>query len=191
MKTKILLPFVFAAALAVTGARAGAADDPSAAPAATPAPADTEATTPAPAVSMPTPNQILYVPRLPSAQELANAAAAQKVGIEQMLQTSAQITVVYKYANGQTNVVAYQLLPTANVAQPTPAPKVVYRTAPPRVVYYSDPYWAPSYAYYPDYYWYPPVSLSLGFGYGWGGHFHGGYRGGFHGGHGGHHGWHH
>lgn len=142
----------------------------------------------------PAPNQTIYVPRLPSAQELSNAAAQQQgVSIDRIEQSDNQTTVVYKFSNGATNTVAYQILPAANanpntvqvapatrVVTTTPPPTVVYRTSP-RVVYYSDPYYYP-YSYYPGYYW-PPVSLSLGLGYVWHG---GGYRGGYH--HGG--GWH-
>jgi hypothetical protein len=160
------------------------------------------AATPAPA-----PNQTIYVPRLPSAQELSDAAGTQQgVAIDRIEQTDSKVTVVYKFSNGQTNTVAYQVLPTANavpangapatagqtttrVVTTTPPPTIVYRTAP-RVVYYDDPYYP--YSYYPGYYW-PPVSLSLGLGYVWHGghHYHGhggwhhggGHRGGWHGGH--------
>lgn len=135
------------------------------------APAPAAAAAPAPA-----PNQVIYLPRLPSAAELTNTAAAQGLAIEQISETGAQVVVVYKYGNGQTNTVAYQLLPTSTapvatttttVVTPAPAPTVVYQTAP-SVVYYETyrPY------YYPRYYA-PPVSLHLGFGYS---HFHGGGR---------------
>jgi len=186
MKTNILTPFVLAAALASgVGAKAAMTDD------------STPASMPAAGAALPAPNQTVYVPRLPSAQELANAAAGQQgVAIDRIEQTASQVTVVYKLPNGQTNAVAYQLLPAAAsaptqtpgaptqtlVTPTTPAPTVVYQTAP-RAVYYSDPspYYYSSDGYYPSYYWYPPVALSLGFGYGY---FHGGFHGGFH--HGGH-----
>ena len=61
---------------------------------------------------------------------------------------------------------------------PTPAPVVVQQA--PSVVYYDA---APVYRYYPSYpsYYYPPVSLSLGFGYGFRGGYGRGYvGGGFH-----------
>jgi len=195
MNTKMLSPFVVAAALVATGARAVAADTVALSP--------TEAASPAqpavaPALALPTPNQIVYVPRLPTAQEITNAAAAQNIAIDQIQQTSTQVIAVYRYGAGQTNVVSYQVLPTATAGVPvttTQAPTVVYQQQPtttvvyqsaPRVVYYSDP------VYYPNYYWWPgPVSVSLGLGYGWGGHWGGGYRGGYHGGyHGGGHGGH-
>lgn len=133
------------------------------------------------AQALPAPNQIIYAPRLPNPSELTSAAAAQGLAVDQISQTANQVTVVYRYSNGQTNTVAYQLLPTATaptttVVAPSPAPTVVYQTTPqviyetsPRVIYYDryDPW--------PNYY-YPPVSLNLGFGYyrGWGGGWHGG-----------------
>jgi len=126
----------------------------------------------------PTPNTIVYIPQLPNPTELANAAAAQGLAIEKIVQTSAQIIVVYKYANGQTNTVAYQLLPAAGAAPTVPAATttavpaamttVVY--AQPAPAYYDDPY------YYP-WSWFTPVAFNVGIGYG----YHGGYgfRGGF------------
>ena len=189
MKTKLFSSAALAAALFVPLAlaqnaqtdQAGSSDD-SAAVAAAPAP-----------------NQTIYVPRLPSAQELSNAAAQQQgMSIDRIEKTDSQVTVVYKFTNGQTNTVAYELLPAANgapvtgpaprVVTTTPPPTIVYRSSP-RVVYYSDPYYSP-YAYYPDYYW-PPFSLSLGLGYVWHGGYHGGWHGDHDGWHGGHHGgWH-
>ena len=158
---------------------------------ATPAPAVPEA---APAVAS-APNQTVYTQRLPSVDELSKAAVAQGVTVERIEQNASQITATYRYANGQTNVVAYLLLPTANstvqvVTPTTPAPTVYtqaptvyYAPAPaPRVVYYDD--YSPRYYYsssYPRYY-YPPVSIGLGFGFRSGGYY-GGYRGGY----GGHH----
>ena len=157
---------------------------PSVAPVAAPSPAAT-------------PNQLVYAARLPSVAELTNAATAQGLSIDRIEQTSAQITVVYRYGNGQTNVVAYLLLPAAGAATspiPTPSapPAVVYQPAPtvvyqpaPRVVYYDGYGYGP--AYYP-YYWYPPVSFSVGLGFNFHDGYHGGYGGGFHGGgHGGYH----
>lgn len=126
------------------------------------------------------PNQVIYSPRLPSADELTKAAAAQGVNVDRITQTASQVTVTYRYSNGQINTVAYQLLPNGTSTAPAatttttvvqqPAPAVVY-APPPRVVYYEEPAYYP----YPRYY-YPPVSLSFGFGYR---HFGGGY-GGFH-----------
>lgn len=172
------LPVLLAATLVTCGLRAQ--DTTNASPT-TPPPAP-QAPTSAPAAApvatapqtAPAPNQIIYAPRLPSASELANVAAAQGLTIDQISQTANQVTAIYRSKDGQTNTVAYQLLPTAGsatatttVVVPNPAPTVVYETAP-RVVYYDsyDPFW-------PRYY-YPPVSLHLGFGYyhGWGGGYH-------------------
>jgi len=143
---------------------------------ANPSSAPTPAPISAPTVAQATPNQTLYVPRLPSAQELTNAAAAQGVTVTKIEQTDSQIVVTYQTANGQTNVVAYLPLPAAAVANANPAviaaerPRVVYAPAP--RVYYD------SFGYYDPWYWYPPVSLSIGLGF----HGHGGYNhGGFHG----------
>jgi hypothetical protein len=187
MQNKLLLA-LSAAALLTCSARA---QDNSIATPTTPAPAVQAAQVPQqpqPAQSVtqaaPTPNQVIYAPRLPSPNELTSAASAQGLTVEQINQTSNQVTVIYRNGSGQTNTVAYQLLPTAGAAPttvvaPTAPPTVIYRTVPTTVYYDTyDPYW-------PRYY-YPPVSLSLGFGFyhGWGG-FHGGYRGGWHGG--GHH----
>jgi hypothetical protein len=135
--------------------------------------------TPAPVLApiynqSPAPNQIVYTPRLPSVAELSNAAAAQGLTVERIEQSATQIVATYKYSNGQTNIVSYQTLPPASGATATTttsASTVVYETSP-RVVYYDsyDPF------YYP--YWYSPVSVRLGFGFGYrGGH---GYHGGGH-----------
>ncbi len=137
--------------------------------------------------------QTVYTPKLPSAQELTDAAAAQGLTVERISQTSLQVIAFYRNAHGQPITVAYQTLPPAGVVHSpapapvvvstapavvsvAPAPTVIYESAP-RVVYYETPRY-----YYPRTY-YPPVSLSFGFGFR-GSHFgHGGhYR------HGGHHG---
>ena len=165
MKTKIITTLVLGAAFLAQGAAAQtgtAISTPS-----TPAPAVQTPASPAP----PAPNQIIYAPRLPSVAELTSAAAAQKLTVQRIEQTSSQVTVVYQSANGQTSTVAYQFLPGTAGAAPGPAeaapPPATYASSP-RVVYYDD-YWP---GYYPTF-WYPPVSLRLGFG------FHGGgFRGG-------------
>lgn len=138
--------------------------------------------------------QTVYTPKLPTAQELTDAAAAQGLTVERISQTELQVIAFYRSASGQPITVAYQTLPPAAVVQaPTPAPApvvvntspavvhtapqttVVYESAP-RVIYYDTPRY---YYHYPRTY-YPPVSLSFGFGY------RGGYYG--HGNHGhGHH----
>jgi hypothetical protein len=141
----------------------------------------------------PTPNQVIYLPQLPSATALANAAAAQGISVEQINQLSTQITVVYKYSNGQTNTVCYQLL-SAAVAAPAIAGLTAVAGPAQTTVIYGTP--APQYYYDPYYYpwpWFAPVAVSLGFGYygGYYGGYHGGYYGGYHGGwghHGGGHG---
>jgi len=196
MKTKLFSLLVVTAGLLALGAQAQVA---------TPS-------TPAPAidvVSTPPANQIVYAPRLPSTTELTNVAAAQGLSIDKIIQTVSQMTVVYRSANGQTNTVAYMLLPVAGstaanqvpapsaapggaimgtttqtvIAVPSPAPQVVYATPAPAPVYYYDPFYYPAYYGYP---WYSPVSVSIGWGFGYyGGHYHGGgdYHGGYHGGH--------
>jgi hypothetical protein len=173
MNTKLVaISLLSTAVLFAAGARAQTIQ------AATSAPA---APSVAPAAAL-APNQTVYGQRLPSVNELANIAAAQGLAVERIEQTASQITVVYKYANGQTNIVAYLLLPGASaapaqVAVPTsPAPTVVYYEPAPRVVYYDA--YAPSYDAYPSY-WYPPVSIGLGFGFRSGGFHGGGFRGGF------------
>lgn len=157
--------------------------------------------TPQPAASQPTassaqtmtpPNRTVYGPRLPSAQELSNEAAAQHLTITQIDETAAQITVTYRDDQSQITTTVYQLLPAANAAvssvpvPTTSAPKVVYVPST-RVVYYDyDPF------YYTPWYSYPRVSLGIGFGLGH--RYHGGFyhRGGFRGSgfHGGYHHWH-
>lgn len=169
MKTKLVVFCLLSAAFLAGSARAQIVQP------ATPAPA-VPAIAPSAAL---VPNQTIYSPRLPGVNEVTAIAAAQGLTVERIEQTSSQITVVYKNANGQTNTVAYLLLPgtavasTQGVAQPTPAPAVVYYEPAPRVVYYDG--YSPGYYYSPSY-WYPPVSIGLGF------DFRGGGRGGFHGG---------
>lgn len=161
-----------------------------AAPAASQSTAATAAISPA--SPMPTPNSIIYIPRLPTPAELSGAAAAQGLTIAKMEQTSDHITVVYQYANGQMNTVSYQLLSSSGA---TPAPVVSAAPAPTAVVpasstvvytapaYYYDPY---DYGYGWGWPWYAPVAVSLGFGYHYG-HFYGGHFGGHFGGSGFHH----
>ena len=154
-------------------------------------PAVTEPAEPAPAIApiqTPAPNQIIYIPQLPSAGALANAAAAQGVAVAQINQTSSQITVVYKYSNGQTNTICYQLL-SAAVAAPAIAGPTTAAVPAQTTVIYGTP--APAYYYDPYYYpwpWFAPVAVSLGFGFHGG--YYGGYYGGYHGGWGGHGGGH-
>lgn len=183
------LPVLVAVTVLTVGARAqnpGVAVPASNAPVVqTPTPAgDMNYEQPAPAPvaaapqTAPVANQTIFAPRLPTPQELTSAAAAQGLTVEQINQGASQIIVVYRHASGQTNTVAYQLLPVAappavvsaapaTVVVQNPAPTVVYQESP-RVIYYDsyDPFW-PRYSRP----YYPPVSLSFGFGYysGWGG----------------------
>jgi len=127
-------------------------------------------------------SQIVYASRLPSANELVDAATAQGLTIDRIDQTSAQVVAVYRYGNGQTNTVAYQLVPPAGtslgravaVVPATQPPTIVYQSAP-QVIYYDS--YRPAYYYRP---WNPPISFQFGVGYGFGrSHGHGGYyRGG-------------
>ena len=174
MKTKIITAFL----LAASGFTPGVFGQMPSTPAPAVVASSTADSASAPSVTA-APNQVVYAPRLPSAQELSNVAAAQGLTVTKIEQTGAQVTATYQTANGQTNVVAYLLLPTASASTAvrvvtTPAPTVVYAPAP-RVVYYDSP------GYYDPWYWYPPVSLSLGFGFrGGGGYYRGGYGHGFH-----------
>jgi len=186
MKTNsILTAIVLTTTLATTAAIAQATS-----------PAAPEA---APAVVVnptPTPNQVIYLPQLPSATALANAAVAQGISVEQINHLSTQITVVYKYSSGQTNTVCYQLLSAAVAAPAIAGPTTVAVPAQTTVIYGTP---APAYQAYPGYYydpyyypwpWFAPVAVSLGFGFHGG--YYGGYSGGYHGGwghHGGGHGW--
>jgi len=151
-----------------------------------------------PAAPTPVPDQVIYIPRLPSPAEVANAAAAQGLAIEKIAQTAAQVTVVYRRADGQTSTVAYQLLPAAGTPATvvTAAPATVV-TAPPATVVYASP--APVYYYDPFYSpwpWFGAISVDLGYNHGFRhyrggrGYNHGGYSrgGGGHRGGGGDHG---
>jgi hypothetical protein len=124
--------------------------------------------------SAPSANEVVYVPQLPSASELTKAASAQGVTVERIDQTSSQITVTYKYSNGQVNTVAYQPLASADsntVPTPTTAAPAVAVAAPATVVYTTPGYYYDPYPYY-GWGWYPPVALRVGVGFG----FHGGGR---------------
>jgi hypothetical protein len=188
MKTNVMLAAaVFATAFFATGAAAQTT-----APTVSQIPPPTAVVSPA--SPMPTPNSIIYIPRLPTPAELSNAAAVQGLSIEKMEQTGDHITVLYRYADGQFNTVAYQLLPTPGAGGPAPAtPAAVVPAATTTVVYP-----APSYYYYDPFYypwpwpWFGPVSFRVGVGYGYG-HFRGGYIGAGHGfrHHGGGHGFRH
>ncbi len=186
MKTKLLT------CLLILGAGVGVTARAQTVQTATPPPGVQAQAQAAPATA---PNQTVYAQRLPSVDELSKVAAAQGLAVERVEQSPTQVTVVYKYANGQTNTVAYLLLPGAGATAPTnnvqvvapttQAPTVYYAPAPapaPTVVYYDDysPRYYSSYAYpYPRYY-YPPVTIGLGFGFRSGGYYHGGFHSGGH-----------
>ncbi len=170
-----LLPVLILAAAAASGLRAQDSG------VATPAPMQAAPAAQDQALqTAPTPNQVIYAPRLPTASEVSAVAAAQGLTIVQISQTSTQVTVITRNSAGLLNTVAYQLLPTSTAPAPTtttvvtpaPAPTVIYETAPQVIYYDSAPY------YYGPRYYSPPVSLSFGFGYS---HFSGGH-GGWHGG---------
>jgi hypothetical protein len=173
MKSKLLL--LLAACGLAAGASAQVTTPSSPAPAVTSEPASSGA-----------PNRIIYSPRLPSPTELSNVAAAQGWSIERIDQTDSQITVIYRYSNGQTSTVSYQLLGSTSTPAATttvvtaPPPTVIYREVSP-YYYYRDPFYAP-WGYY------NPVSISLGFGYYGGRGYYGGHHG-FHGGYRGHRRW--
>jgi hypothetical protein len=161
MKT---IPIFTAVVLTTTLLTAGAIAQTASAP--NPEPAQAVVPT-----QVPTPNQIIYIPQLPSVAALTNAAAAQGVAIQQINQTSAQITVVYKYSDGQTNTICYQLLSAAATAAVPAGVTTVAVPATTTVIYER-----PGYYYDPFYYpwpWFAPVSVRLGFGFHGGGGFHG------------------
>lgn len=159
----------------------------------------------------PAPNEVIYLPQIPTAADLTSGATARGLTVVSIQQTAGEEIATYRLPNGQINIVAYQALPAAGsagttaaqapvaaagqatvVTPSTPAPAVVYEPA------------APDYAYdYPyDYYypwgWYGGPYYGYGYGYGvgigfrggWGfggggfrgGGFHGGFGGGSHGG---------
>jgi hypothetical protein len=159
MKTNpIFSAVVLATALFATGAVAQT-DNQTPVPAAPAAPA-----------MVPTPNEIIYIPRLPDPAELTNAAAAQGITVERIAQTGAQVTVIYRYADGQVHTVAYQLLPAAGSAPAIGSAPATAMTAVPAAtttVVYAAP--TPAYYYYDPFYypwpWYGPVSFRIGLGY--------------------------
>lgn len=129
------------------------------------------------------PTQIVYTPKLPTAAELTNAAAAQGYTVERIVTTANQVVAFYRTSNGQATTVAYQALPpsgTTTTAAPVtaaPAPAVVVTAPPPTVVYETAP--RVVYYDYPYYYgpvWYPSVSVGFGFRSYHGGYFRGGFR---------------
>jgi hypothetical protein len=156
---------------------------------------------PVPAAA-PVPNEVIYLPQLPTAADLiAATGAGHGVTIQKIDQTSTQITVVYRFDSGQTNTVCYNLIAAAGSgttaaaavaavpAPATPAPNVSYGPGGPYYYSYApvDGYY-PAYGYYPA--WYPPVVLGLGFDWGFRGGWGGGWGRGGGWGHGGGGHWH-
>jgi len=188
LKTMKTNPFFTAVVLTTAFLAPGAVAQtctPTTPPAATATVASPTATVASPTATAPSPtpapNAIIYLPQLPTPADLANAAAAQGLAIEKIVQTSAQIIVVYEYANGQTNTVAYQLLPAAGAAPTVPAATTTVVPGATTTVVYAQP--ASAYYYYDPYYypwswpWFAPISLGIGVGYGYHGYgfHHGGY----------------
>ncbi len=182
MKTKLVTLLCLAAGGLLSGASAQSQPGTSTIPDAPTAPAAPLAEA-APTVAADTAantalNQTVYTARLPSVQELTDAAAAKGTRITRVEQSDARIVATYQLANGQTQTVVYQTLPAAGktgsaTLVTTPPPAVVYVPRS-RVVYYDA---SPA---YDPWYWNPPVSLSFGFGFysghRFGGHSFGGYR---------------
>lgn len=88
-------------------------------------------------------DQIVYSPRLPSAQEIAARAAAQGLALQRIEQISTEVTALYRTPTGESIRVCYLPLPAARsssstIATTTP-PLVLRAKRAPRVVYY-DPY---------------------------------------------------
>jgi len=191
MNTNSIIATVAFTTTLLAGGAFAQSTEPTTKPAASPAAPAAAAM--APASPMPTPNSIIYIPRLPTPAELSSAASAQGLAIAKMEVTGDHITVVYQNANGQTNTVSYQLLSSAGMA----AAPAATAAAPTAVVPATTTvvYGQPGYYYDPFYYgwgwpWYGPVAVSLGFSYHYG-HFYGGHWGGHGGGHFGGPGFHH
>lgn len=164
---------------------------------------DTAPVTPAPAAV----DHLIYLAKLPTPAELVKGAEQQHSTIERIDQTSAQITVTYRYSSGRKVTFSYALLsavsadvpvltpapteppPVVTVAPPPAAPTIVYTSPPPEIVYYRRPV-----RYYdPAWDWVAPLAVGVSLGWvwhgghdhyrhGWSGGHHGGWRGGHHGG---------
>jgi hypothetical protein len=149
----------------------------------------TQAVAPAPVMAneaQPRPERIIYSSQLPSAAQLTQAAQAQGLAVATINQTASEITVTYRLQDNSSRTISYQLLPAAEASESTPvvaapvqtqAPVQVVEMEPaPTVVYrYYDPY------YYDPFYWSrAPISVNLGFGWGYRGGYYGGHRWGHH-----------
>jgi len=97
--------------------------------------------------------QVVYLPQLPTADQLTQSASTEGRTIARIDQTGNQVTVVYNGANGQSDTVSYQLLPQATSAaggQTYVPPPQAY--APPAPQSYAAPtmsYAPPAAAYAP------------------------------------------
>jgi hypothetical protein len=137
------------------------------------------AQTQAPAASAP--SEIVYVPQLPDPSDLIREAKTEGSSVAKIDQTSSQVIVAYKNADGQISTVVYRPMSAVESAA-APMAAVIPAPASPTTVIYSAPepvYYYPAYSYYPNYYpwgWYPPVSVRVGFGFRAFGGFHGRWR---------------
>ncbi|MFI5357470.1 MAG: hypothetical protein ACHQ4G_09060 [Opitutales bacterium] len=150
-------------------------------------------------------NHYIYLAQLPTSADLVKAAEAHGVKISRIDQTNDRIVVVYEYAGGATQTVAYALLPAAGTSQSAaapapaalaqPAPTVIYPQSAPTVVYTrpATVYYQPAYGPYYDPAWdfWAPLAVGLSLGWVWhdGGHY--GYRGHYNYDRGGHGNWRH
>lgn len=132
----------------------------------------------------PTPSQIVRLSQLPTVAALTNAAASQGVAVRQITLTSGQVIVVYRFNNGQSTTICYQVPQAAAVTSApvaaVPAVSSVQVAAPatvvavpvttvvvpaqPAVLYEVQPS-APAYAYDAAYYpWYCSAPVCIGYG---------------------------
>lgn len=194
MKTNTL----FAALILLTGSAIGTSAKADEIVKPTPMPAATDSPERS-AVDEPTTiDHVVYLAKLPTADELVKGADAKGTPILRMDQTTDRIVVVYQYSGGRTATFAYALLSSSaqapvatrsttsdyRVVTPSPAPAVRQTT-----VVYQEPdvvYYEPRVRYYdPAWDFWAPLAVGVGLGWGFGSHGH--YHGGWHG----HGGWHH
>jgi hypothetical protein len=124
------------------------------------------------------PDRVIYVPQLPSVDQLTQAAAAQGVRVEQAAADRDEVSISYRLSDDTFRTIAYRLLtnspaPAAPVVRdvvtaPAPPPQTVrvveYVAPPPRVVYRYrsyDPFWDD------PFYWSRPAPVSVHLGFGW------------------------
>jgi uncharacterized membrane protein YgcG len=136
----------------------------------------------------PAPNEVIYLPQIPTVADLTKSATAHGLTIASIRQMNGEEVAVYRSPDGQARVVAYLLLSEASsaaaavVVAPTPAGVggTAAIAAPPLTSVVNYDAIAPGYYdYYADAYcpwgWYPGGFWGLGFGYGYGGGY--GFRG--------------